>query len=161
MTDPPGRRAGEVSPAAEGWVAALSSALASGYLLSSITATREGLLGRDGAGTVRGFARHRLLEDPFASPGARPHRDRELHRDPPSGEGAGLRSRGRHQRDVLIALGARDATAAGDADRAAAGASRRAATDALLTRTDSALSRRVLREGRSVGRPRLFGTQPA
>ncbi|HET8568549.1 MAG TPA: SAM-dependent methyltransferase [Candidatus Limnocylindria bacterium] len=126
----------EVSPAAEGWVASLASAVASGYVLFVDYGDDEaGLLARHGAGTVRGFARHRLLEDPFAAPG-----EHDLTATvnftaiARAAEGAGLRLVGATtQRDALLALGARDATArSGDPREQLRSASRRAATDLLL-----------------------------
>lgn len=126
----------EVSPAAEGWVAALGSALASGYLLFIDYGDEEsGLLGREGAGTVRGFARHRLLEDPFADPGAHDLTATvnftAIRR---AAEGAGLRLVGSStQREILIALGAREATVRPSTPiEQLRLSSRRAATDALL-----------------------------
>jgi SAM-dependent MidA family methyltransferase len=126
----------EVSPAAEGWVAALASALASGYLLFIDYGDEEmALLGREGAGTVRGFARHRLLEDPFAAPGAHDLTATvnftAIRR---AAEGAGLALAGSAtQREVLIALGAREATVRPETPlEQLRAASRRTATDVLL-----------------------------
>ena len=156
----------EVSPAAEGWVAALGSALASGYLLFIDYGDEEnGLLGREGAGTVRGFARHRLLEDPFAEPGAHDLTATvnftAIRR---AAEGAGLRFAGSGtQRDVLIALGARDATVRPETPiEQLRAASRRAATDALLDPNGFGAFRVVCyaKDAPSDGL-RLFGTPPA
>lgn len=126
----------EVSPAAEGWVASLGAALAGGYLLFIDYGDEEpGLLAREGNGTVRGFARHRLLEDPFADPGAHDLTATvnftAIRR---AAEGAGLELAGSAtQREVLIALGAREATVRPTTPiqqlRAASG---RAATEILL-----------------------------
>jgi len=126
----------EVSPAAEGWVAALGSAVVSGYVLFIDYGDEEaGLVGREGAGTVRGFARHRLLEDPFADPGMHDLTATvnftAIRR---AAEGAGLALAGSAtQREVLIALGAREATVRPAAHiEQIREASRRGATDALL-----------------------------
>jgi len=156
----------EVSPAAEGWVAGLASALASGYLLFIDYGDEEsGLLGREGAGTVRGFARHRLFEDPFAAPGAHDLTATvnfaAIRR---AAEGAGLRLVGSAtQRDVLIAVGAREATVrpATPIEQLRA-ASRRAATDSLLDPNGFG-SFRVVCYAKDVpaDRLRLFGTPPA
>src|SRR5688572_6754802 len=162
---PPGSR-WEVSPAAEGWVAALGSALASGYLLFIDYGDEEsGLLGREGAGTVRGFARHRLLEDPFADPGAHDLTATvnftAIRR---AAEGAGLRFAGAGtQRDVLVALGAREATVrSGTPIEQLRAASRRAATDALLDPNGFGAFRVVCyaKEAPAEGL-RMFGTKPA
>jgi len=162
---PPGAR-WEVSPAAEGWVAALASALASGYLLFIDYGDEEsGLLGREGAGTVRGFARHRLLEDPFAEPGAHDLTATvnftAIRR---AAEGAGLRLAGSStQRDVLIALGAREATVRpGTPIEQLRAASRRTATDALLDPNGFGAFRVVCyaKDAPTEGL-RLFGTPPA
>src|SRR5256714_1949805 len=60
----------EISPAAEGWVASLAGALVSGYIIFVDYGGQEAdLLTREGAGTVRGFVRHRLVADPLAEPG--------------------------------------------------------------------------------------------
>jgi len=49
----------ETSPAAEGWVASLAGTLVSGYVvLVDYGGEETDLLTRDGAGTIRGFARH-------------------------------------------------------------------------------------------------------
>src|SRR5213592_54916 len=104
----------ETSPAAEGWVASLAAALVSGYIvLIDYGGDETELLTRQGAGTVRGFARHRLIADPLAEPG--------LHDLTASvdftairraAEGAGLQLVGTStQRDVLVALGIREPTA--------------------------------------------------
>src|SRR5205085_8384109 len=59
----------ETSPRAEGWVASLAAALVSGYVVFIDYGGDEAeLLTRHGAGTVRSFAKHPLLADPFADP---------------------------------------------------------------------------------------------
>ncbi len=126
----------ETSPAAEGWVASLAAALVSGYIvLIDYGGDETELLSRQGAGTVRGFAQHRLIADPLTEPG--------LHDLTASvdftairraAEGAGLQPVGTStQREVLIALGIREATArpATPIEQLRA-ASRRSAIDALL-----------------------------
>jgi len=61
----------EVSLGAESWVAQLAAALAQGYLVIIDYGGEEvDLLSRGGAGTVRGFSRHRLIADALAAPGA-------------------------------------------------------------------------------------------
>lgn len=126
----------EVSTAAEGWVAGLGSALAGGYvLLIDYGDDEAGLLAREGAGTVRGFARHRLLEDPFAEPGAHDLTATvNFSAIRQAAEGAGLVFAGSAtQRDALTALGAREATVRpGTPIEQLRAASGRAATDALL-----------------------------
>src|SRR5919201_4276697 len=98
----------EVSPRAEGWVAGLASAMTRGYLLFiDYGGDESDLLTRFGAGTVRGFARHRLLADPFAEPGAHDLTASvnftAIRR---AAEGAGFTFAGRaSQRDALLALG--------------------------------------------------------
>jgi SAM-dependent MidA family methyltransferase len=126
----------ETSPAAEGWVASLAASLVSGYiLLIDYGGDETELLTREGAGTVRGFARHRLIVDPLAEPG---RHDLTASVDftaiRRAAEGAGLRLAGAStQRDVLVGLGIREATArpAAPIEQLRA-ASRRSATDALL-----------------------------
>lgn len=127
----------EASPAAEGWVATVAAALTRGYLLLvDYGGTEQSLLSRHGAGTVRGFSRHRLVREPLAEPGAH---DLTASVDftaiRRAAEGAGLRFAGSAtQREVLLALGAREAvrsTPASDLDRLRA-ASRRSAVDVLL-----------------------------
>ena len=104
----------ETSPAAEGWVASLAAALVSGYLvLIDYGGDEAELLRREGAGTVRGFARHRLIADPLAEPG---RHDLTASVDftaiQRAAEGAGFRLAGSgRQRDVLIGLGVREAGA--------------------------------------------------
>ena len=104
----------ETSPAAEGWVASLAAALVSGYLvLIDYGGDEAELLRREGAGTVRGFARHRLIADPLAEPG---RHDLTASVDftaiQRAAEGAGFRFAGSgRQRDVLIGLGVREAGA--------------------------------------------------
>src|SRR5438093_11242155 len=126
----------ETSPAAEGWVASLAAALVSGYLvLIDYGGDEAELLRREGAGTVRGFARHRLIADPLAEPG--------LHDLTASvdftairraAEGAGLQLVGTStQRDVLTALGIREAAARPSTPiEQLRAASRRSAIDASL-----------------------------
>src|SRR2546423_2147501 len=126
----------EISPAAEGWVASLAGALVSGYIIFVDYGGQEAdLLSRDGAGTVRGFLRHRLIADPLAEPG---RHDLTANVDftaiRRAAEGAGLRFAGSApQREVLIALGIREATArpATPVDQLRA-ASSRSAIDVLL-----------------------------
>ncbi|HEV8654367.1 MAG TPA: SAM-dependent methyltransferase [Candidatus Limnocylindria bacterium] len=104
----------EVSPAAEGWVASLGAALTGGYVLFVDYGGDENeLLTRLGAGTLRGFSRHRLMSDPFAEPGAHDLTASvnftAIRR---AAEGAGFVFAGRAtQRDALLALGIREATA--------------------------------------------------
>ena len=126
----------ETSPAAEGWVASLAAALVSGYIvLVDYGGDETELLTRQGAGTVRGFAQHRLIADPLAEPG--------LHDLTASvdftairraAEGAGLQLVGTStQRDVLIALGIRESAARPSTPiEQLRAASRRSAIDALL-----------------------------
>lgn len=129
----------EVSVAAEGWIAQLAAAIASGYVLFIDYADEEqGLLGRMGAGTVRGFSRHRFVSDALADPGrvdlTATVNVSAVRR---AAEGAGLALVGSTtQRDLLLALGVREAAA-----RAAVpptpieqlrAASRRSAVDTLL-----------------------------
>src|SRR5204863_65326 len=60
----------ETSPAAEGWVASLAAALVTGYVvLIDYGGDETELLTRQGAGTIRGFAQHRLIADPLLEPG--------------------------------------------------------------------------------------------
>ncbi len=126
----------EVSPAAEGWVAGIAAALAGGYLLFIDYGGDEAdLLTRQGAGTVRGFSRQRLVADPFADPGTldltASVNFTAVRR---AAEGAGLRYAGSGtQRDVLVALGIREAAARPTAplDQLRA-ASRRSAIEALI-----------------------------
>jgi SAM-dependent MidA family methyltransferase len=126
----------EVSLGAESWVAQLAAALAQGYLLVVDYGDDEaGLLGRGGAGTLRGFARHRLVSDALAAPG-----EHDLTASVNftairrAAEGAGLAFAGRTtQRDALIALGIREAYGrpATPLDQLRA-ASKRSAIDVLL-----------------------------
>lgn len=126
----------ETSPAAEGWVASLAAAIVSGYVvLVDYGGEESELLTREGAGTVRGFARHRLVADPLAEPG---RHDLTASVDftaiRRAAEGAGLRFAGAAtQRDVLLALGIREAAARPSTpiEQLRAG-SRRSAIDALL-----------------------------
>ena len=126
----------EISPAAEGWVASLAGALVSGYIIFVDYGGQEAdLLTRDGAGTVRGFVRHRLVADPLAEPG---RHDLTASVDftaiRRAAEGAGFRFAGSGtQRDMLLALGIREATARPPAPiEQLRAASRRSAIDALL-----------------------------
>jgi len=126
----------EVSLAAEGWVASLAAALATGYLLFIDYGDDEpGLLARHGAGTLRGFARHRLIEDPLTDPGATDLTATvnftAIRR---AAEGAGLAFAGSTtQRELLLALGMREATARPTAPlEQLRAASRRSALDVLL-----------------------------
>jgi SAM-dependent MidA family methyltransferase len=126
----------ETSPAAEGWVASLAAALVSGYiLLIDYGGDETELLTRQGAGTVRGFMRHRLIADPLAEPG--------LHDLTASvdftairraAEGAGLQVVGTAtQRDVLVALGIRESAVRPSTPiEQLRAASRRSAIDTLL-----------------------------
>ena len=126
----------ETSPAAEGWVASLAAALVSGYIvLIDYGGDEAELLTRQGAGTVRGVAQHRLIADPLAEPG---RHDLTASVDftaiRRAAEGAGLQLVGAStQREVLVALGIREATArpATPIEQLRA-ASRRSAIDALL-----------------------------
>src|SRR5207245_11510553 len=126
----------ETSPAAEGWVASLAGAVVSGYVvLGDYGGEETDLLTRDGAGTIRGFAGHRLISDPLAEPG---RHDLTASVDftaiRRAAEGAGLRFAGSAmQREVLLALGIREtaARAATPIDQLRA-ASRRSAVDELL-----------------------------
>jgi len=126
----------ETSPAAEGWVASLAGALVSGYVVLVDYGGEEGdLLTREGAGTVRGFARHRLVANPLAEPG---RHDITASVDftaiRRAAEGAGLRYAGSAtQRDMLLTLGVREVTARPSAPiEQLRAASRRSAIDALL-----------------------------
>jgi SAM-dependent MidA family methyltransferase len=104
----------EISPRAESWVAALSSALTRGYVLFIDYGGDESeLLTRLGSGTVRGFQRHRLLADPLAEPGAHDLTASvnftAIRR---AAEGAGFTFAGRtSQREALLALGIREVAA--------------------------------------------------
>jgi SAM-dependent MidA family methyltransferase len=126
----------ETSPAAEGWIASLGAAVVSGYVLViDYGADESGLLTRLGAGTVRAFARHRLLTDLLTEPG---RQDLTASVDftaiRRAAEGAGLRFAGTAtQRDVLLALGIREAVArpSTPTDQLRS-ASRRSAVDALI-----------------------------
>lgn len=126
----------EVSTAAESWVAQVAAALTRGYLLLIDYADDEaGLLARMGAGTVRGFSRHRLIGDPLQRPG---EIDITATVDVTAirraAEGAGLRLAGSGtQRDVLIALGVREPAARPSTPlEQVRAASRRSAVDTLL-----------------------------
>lgn len=126
----------EVSPAAEGWVASLAAAVGSGYVLFvDYGGDEDELLTRLGSGTVRGFARHRLVTDPYLDPGANDLTATvnvtAIRR---AAEGAGLRFAGRaSQRDVLVALGIREGTVRPSSPlEQLRAASRRSAIDTLL-----------------------------
>lgn len=126
----------EVSVAAEGWIAQVAAALGTGYLLIVDYGDDEaGLLGRLGAGTVRGFSRHRLVEDPLQDPGRVDLTATvDLTAIRRAAEGAGLRVVGMTtQREMLIALGAREPVArASSPIEQLREASRRSAIDVLL-----------------------------
>jgi len=129
----------EVSPAAEGWVASLGSALTRGYVVFVDYGGDENeLLTRLGAGTLRGFSRHRLVSDPYAEPGAHDLTASvnftAIRR---AAEGAGFDFAGRAtQRDALIALGIRETTARADTPIEQLRAlGRRSAIDTLLDTT--------------------------
>lgn len=126
----------EVGLAAESWIAQLASALATGYvLLIDYADDEQGLLARMGAGTVRGFSRHRLVGDPLERPGEMDITATvDLTAILRAAEGAGLRLVGtRTQRDALIALGIREPAArTGSAIEQLRAASRRSAIDVLL-----------------------------
>ena len=126
----------EVSPAAEGWVASLAPALTSGYVVFVDYGGDENeLLTRLGAGTLRGFSRHRLITDPYTDPGAQDLTASvnftAIRR---AAEGAGFVFAGRAtQRDALTALGIREATARADTPIEQLRAlGRRSAIDTLL-----------------------------
>ena len=126
----------EVSAAAEGWIAQLAAAVASGYVLLIDYADDEaGLLARLGSGTLRGFSRHRLVGDPLRAPGeADLTATVNVTAIRRAAEGAGLRLAGMgRQRDVLLALGIREPTARPTAPiEQLRAASRRSAVDTLL-----------------------------
>ena len=114
----------------------LAAALVSGYVVFVDYGGDEAeLLGREGAGTIRGFAQHRLVMDPLSEPGLR---DLTASVDftaiRRAAEGAGLRLVGTStQRDVLIALGIRESSARPSTPiEQLRAASRRSAIDALL-----------------------------
>ncbi len=126
----------EVSPDAEGWVASLAAALTGGYVLFvDYGGDEDDLLTRLGAGTVRGFSRHRLISDPYLEPGAHDLTASvnftAIRR---AAEGAGFAFVGRTtQRDALIALGIRESTArAATPIEQLRAASKRSAIDTLL-----------------------------
>jgi SAM-dependent MidA family methyltransferase len=126
----------ETSPAAEGWVASLGPALVAGYLiLVDYGGDEANLRARHGAGTVRAFSAHRLVSDPLAEPG---RHDLTASVDfsaiRRAAEGAGFRFAGSAtQRDVLLALGIREAAARPNAPlEQLRAASRRSAIDALV-----------------------------
>lgn len=126
----------EVSVAAEGWVAQVAAAMGGGYLLVIDYADDDaGLLGRLGSGTVRGFSRHRLVDDPLWDPGTIDLTATvNLTAITRAAEGAGLGIvAATTQREMLLALGVREATArpATPIDRLRE-ASRRSAVDVLL-----------------------------
>ena len=126
----------EVSLGAESWVAQLAAALAQGYVIVIDYGGDEAdLLSRLGAGTVRGFSRHRLVSDALAEPGAHDlTASVNVTAIGRAAEGAGLTLAGvTTQRDALIGLGVREAygrpTDPLDQLRAA---SKRSAIDVLL-----------------------------
>jgi SAM-dependent MidA family methyltransferase len=126
----------ETSPAAEGWLASLAAALTLGYvLLIDYGGDETELLTRQGAGTLRGFAQHRLVADPLPEPG---RHDLTASVDftaiRRAAEGAGLQFAGSStQREVLTALGIREAAARPSTPiEQLRAASRRSAIDALL-----------------------------
>jgi SAM-dependent MidA family methyltransferase len=126
----------EVSPAAEGWVASLGPALTRGYVVFVDYGGDENeLLTRLGAGTLRGFSRHRLVNDPYSQPGAHDLTASvnftAIRR---AAEGAGFVFAGRTtQRDALLALGIRESTARADTPIEQLRAlGRRSAIDTLL-----------------------------
>jgi SAM-dependent MidA family methyltransferase len=102
----------EVSLGAESWMAQLAAAVEQGYVLVIDYGGEEtDLLTRGGAGTLRGFSRHRLVSDALAAPG-----DHDLTASVNftairrAAEGAGLTLAGMTtQRDALIGLGIREA----------------------------------------------------
>ncbi|HLZ47679.1 MAG TPA: SAM-dependent methyltransferase [Candidatus Limnocylindria bacterium] len=101
----------EVSLGAESWVAQLAAAMVQGYLvIVDYGGDEASLLGRGGVGTVRGFSRHRLVNDALAAPG---HHDLTASVNVTAirraAEGAGLTLAGiTTQRDALIGLGVRE-----------------------------------------------------
>lgn len=126
----------EVSLGAESWVAQLAAALVQGYVIVIDYGGDEAdLLSRLGAGTVRGFSRHRLVSDALAEPGTHDlTASVNVTAIRRAAEGAGLTLAGATtQRDALIGLGVREAygrpTDPLDQLRAA---SKRSAIDALL-----------------------------
>lgn len=126
----------EVSLGAESWVAQLAAALVRGYVIVIDYGGDEAdLLSRLGAGTVRGFSRHRLVSDALAEPGAHDlTASVNVTAIRRAAEGAGLTLAGvTTQRDALIGLGVREAygrpTDPLDQLRAA---SKRSAIDVLL-----------------------------
>jgi SAM-dependent MidA family methyltransferase len=126
----------EVSVAAEGWIAQVAAAVSSGYVLFIDYADEEqGLLGRMGAGTVRGFSRHRFVSDALADPGrvdlTATVNVTAVRR---AAEGAGLRLVGATtQRDLLLALGVREGvTRPASPIEQLREASRRSAVDTLI-----------------------------
>ncbi|MFN2520972.1 MAG: class I SAM-dependent methyltransferase [Candidatus Limnocylindria bacterium] len=125
----------EVSIAAEKWVADLGATVARGYVLfTDYGGDERSLLGRE-AGTLRGFAGHRFIADPLASPGtADLTASVNFSAIRAAAERAGMTLVGQGtQRDVLLALGIREPTArSADAREQLRAASRRSAADALL-----------------------------
>ncbi|MDE3112276.1 MAG: SAM-dependent methyltransferase [Chloroflexota bacterium] len=126
----------EVGIAAESWVAQIAAALTRGYLLLVDYADDEaGLLARLGEGTLRGFSRHHLIADTLQRPGqmdiTATVNVTAIRR---AAEGAGLRLVGNAtQRDVLLALGVREAAARPSTPlEQLRAASRRSAVDTLL-----------------------------
>jgi SAM-dependent MidA family methyltransferase len=101
----------EVSLGAESWVAQLAAALAQGYLVIIDYGGEEvDLLSRGGAGTVRGFSRHRLVAEALAAPGAHDlTASVNITAIRRAAEGAGLTFAGMTtQRDALLGLGVRE-----------------------------------------------------
>lgn len=101
----------EVSLGAESWVAQLAAALAQGYLVIIDYGGEEvDLLSRGGAGTVRGFSRHRLIADALAAPGAHDlTASVNVTAIRRAAEGAGLTFAGMTtQREALLGLGVRE-----------------------------------------------------
>jgi SAM-dependent MidA family methyltransferase len=125
----------EASPAAERWIASVAAALSSGYvLLIDYGGDEADLLDRHGAGTVRGFTSHRLVEDVLADPGASDlTASVNFTAIGRVAEAAGLRlAASGTQRELLLAVGDRERMArpASDLERLR-GASRRSAVDVL------------------------------
>jgi SAM-dependent MidA family methyltransferase len=126
----------EVSLGAEGWVAQLAAALVQGYLVVIDYGGEEAdLLGRGGAGTLRGFSRHRLVADALEAPGQHDlTASVNVTAIRRAAEGAGLTLAGvTTQRDALIGLGIREAYGrpADPLDQLRA-ASKRSAVEVLL-----------------------------
>ena len=126
----------EVSLGAESWIAQLAAAVGQGYVIViDYGGDETDLLTRAGAGTLRGFSRHRLVTDALAAPG-----EHDLTASVNftairrAAEGAGLGLAGvTTQRDALIGLGVREAYGrpSGPLEQLRA-ASKRSAIDVLL-----------------------------